>query len=64
MEKDTLYFKGRGGPDKKLFETNLKLFGEIKKETVKYTVRPRCIEFALEKVSLLFFLRPVVKEQV
>jgi len=51
VEKDSLYFKGTGGPDKKLFETNLKLFGEIKEDTVKYAVRPRCIEFALEKVE-------------
>ena len=47
-----MYFKGTGGPDKKLFEANLKLFGEIKEDTVKYAARPRCIEFALEKVSL------------
>ena len=51
MEKDSLYFKGVGGPEKKLFEAKLNLFGEIKEDTVKYAARPRCIEFALEKVK-------------
>ena len=53
VEKDCLYFKGTGGPDKKLYEAKLKLYAEIKEDTVKYAARPRCIEFALEKVIFL-----------
>lgn len=51
VEKDSLYFKGVGGPDKKTYEAKLTFFKEINTETVKYAVRPRCIEFALEKVE-------------
>merc|ERR1712066_787991 len=51
VEKDSLLFKGTGGADQKLYEVNMKLFKEIDPEKTKYIVRPRCVEFALEKVD-------------
>lgn len=51
-----MYFKGTGGPDKKVYEANLKFFGEINPDTVKYAVRPRCIEFVFERVGSTFTL--------
>merc|ERR1719300_781626 len=49
VESDSLYFKGTGGPDKKTHEVSMKFFKEIDTEKSKYAVRPRVIEFALEK---------------
>jgi len=49
VETDSLYFKGTGGPDKKTFEVTMKFFKPIDTEKSKYAVRPRVIEFALEK---------------
>jgi hypothetical protein len=49
LEKDSLHFKGRGGPDAKEFEINMKFLKEIDPEKSKYAVRPRAIEFALGK---------------
>jgi len=49
VESDSLYFKGTGGPDKKTHEVHMKFFKEIDTEKSKYAVRPRAIEFALEK---------------
>merc|ERR1711862_1089516 len=37
--------------DKKVYELNMKLLKEIDPEKTKYQVRPRCIEFALEKAE-------------
>merc|ERR1712179_537780 len=51
VEKDSLFFKGTGGADQKLYEVTIKLFKEIDPEKTKYIVRPRCVEFALEKVD-------------
>merc|ERR1711874_556365 len=51
VEKDSLHFKGTGSADQKLYEVNMKLLKEIDPEKTKYQVRPRCIEFALEKVE-------------
>ena len=52
MEKDLLYFKGTASADKKVYEVTIKLFKEIDPEKTKYQVRPRCVEFALEKVGV------------
>ncbi len=52
VEKDSLQFRGLGGPEKKEFAINMKLYQSVNPDTVKYAVRPRCIEFALEKVGL------------
>jgi len=49
VESDSLHFKGVGGPDKKPHEVTMKFFKEIDAEKSKYAVRPRVIEFALEK---------------
>jgi len=49
VETDSLYFKGTGGPDKKTFEVTMKFFKPVDTEKSKYAVRPRVIEFALEK---------------
>ena len=57
LEKDSLHFKGRGGPDAKDFEINMKFLKEIDPDKSKFVVRPRGIEFALGKtrMSLIFF---------
>jgi len=49
VEADQLHFKGVGGPDKKPHEVTIKFFKEIDTEKSKFAVRPRVIEFALEK---------------
>jgi len=49
VETESLYFKGTGGPDKKTHEVTMKFFKPIDTEKSKYAVRPRVIEFALEK---------------
>jgi len=49
VESESLTFKGVGGPDKKPHEVTMKFFKEIDPEKSKYAVRPRVIEFALEK---------------
>ena len=51
VEKNSLYFKGIAEADKKVYEVNMKLLKEIDPEKTKYQVRPRCIEFALEKAE-------------
>ncbi|XP_053206132.1 co-chaperone protein daf-41-like [Panonychus citri] len=51
VEKQSIYFKGKGGVDNKEYECDLKLFGEIKTEESKYSVRGRGIEFVLFKVD-------------
>jgi len=51
VEKDSLFFKGNGGADKAAFELNMKFLKEVDPEATKYQVRPRCIEFALEKAE-------------
>merc|ERR1712112_536284 len=51
VEKNSLYFKGTAAVDKKVYELNMKLLKEIDPEKTKYQVRPRCIEFALEKAE-------------
>lgn len=51
VEDQSLYFKGVGNTEKKCYEVTLKFLHKIKTDTVKYAVRPRCIEFALEKVE-------------
>ena len=55
VEKDSLYFKGTGGADHKVYEITMKLLKEIDPEQTKYQVRPRCVEFALEKVMKRHF---------
>ena len=55
MDKDNLHFKGVGGANKETYEVNLKFLHEVNPDTVKYAVRPRCIEFAIEKVGMTFF---------
>jgi len=51
VEKDSLSFKGKGGVDKKEYAVELKFFKEIDPEKSKFAVRPRAIDFALEKVD-------------
>jgi len=51
LEKDRLIFKGKGGQDKKEYAVELKFFKEIDPENSKFLVRPRGIDFALEKVE-------------
>merc|ERR1711928_265632 len=49
VEPTKVYFKGTGGPDKKLHEVTIELFNEIDTEESKYSVRDRSIEFFLKK---------------
>jgi CS domain len=56
LEKDSLHFKGRGGPDAKEFEINMKFLKEIDPDKSKYAVRPRAIEFALGKEEQAFLI--------
>ena len=51
VEKNSLHFKGSVAADKNVYELNLKLLKEIQPEKTKYQVKPRCIEFALEKAE-------------
>merc|ERR1719186_1114078 len=51
VEKDSLHFKGTGGADHKVYEITMKFLKEIDPEQTKYQVRPRCVEFVLEKVE-------------
>merc|ERR1711962_2156 len=51
VEKDSLFFKGNGGADEAAFELNMKFLKEVDPDATKYQVRPRCVEFALEKVE-------------
>ena len=51
VEKGSLHFKGIGGADKKAFELNMNFMKEVSPEATKYQVKPRCIEFALEKAE-------------
>ena len=49
MEKDSLHFKGVGGPDKKTFELTMKFLKEVNTETVKYKAKGQGIDVAIEK---------------
>ena len=51
VEKNSLHFQGSVAADKNVYELNLKLLREIQPEKTKYQVKPRCIEFALEKAE-------------
>ena len=51
VDKQSLYFKGKGGADNKEYEANLQLFAEIKPDESKYNVRGRGIEFVLIKAD-------------
>merc|ERR1711992_98781 len=51
VETKKLYFKGVGGTDNKEHEVEMEFFKEIDVEKSKYAVRPREINFILEKVE-------------
>lgn len=51
LEKDKLYFKGRGGPDNKEHEVTLNFLKEVKPEDSKHVVRDRGVEFVLIKAE-------------
>jgi len=51
VEKDSLHFKGLGGADQKMYELKMKFLKEIDPEKTKYVVRPRDVQFALEKAD-------------
>ena len=62
VEKDSLYFKGLASGDW-LYEVNMDLLKEIEPEKTKYQVRPRCIEFALEKAEEGPYWERLLKEK-
>lgn len=51
VEKDKLIFKGKGGVDNKDYALEMKFLNTIDPEKSKYAVRPRGIDFALEKME-------------
>jgi len=51
VNKDSIYFKGIGGVEKKLYEVTIPLFKEIDAEKSKHFNRERCIEFILAKAN-------------
>ena len=51
VEKDSLHFKGLGGADQKMYELKMKFLKEVDPEKTKYVVRPRDVQFALEKAD-------------
>ncbi|GIY73904.1 CS domain-containing protein [Caerostris extrusa] len=57
VEKDKIYFKGKGGTENKDYEVTLELFKEIKPEDSKYAVRGRATEFVLIKGAEEFWKR-------
>lgn len=57
VEKDKLYFKGKGGTEMKDHEVTLEFFKEIKPEESKHSVRDRAIEFVLIKAEEGFWKR-------
>lgn len=57
VEKDKLYFRGKGGPDLKEHEVTLELLKEIKPEESKYSVKSRGTEFVLIKSEEGFWPR-------
>ncbi|GFR08601.1 hypothetical protein TNCT_220811 [Trichonephila clavata] len=57
VEKDKIYFKGKGGTENKDHEVTLELFKEIKPDESKYAVRDRATEFVLIKGEDEFWKR-------
>jgi len=52
INKDSIYFKGVGGVEKKLYEVTIPLYKEIDPDKSKSFNRERCIEFILTKTKL------------
>merc|ERR1712083_394285 len=51
VEKDSLYFKGIGGAEKKTFELTMKFLKEVNTETVKFKAKGQGIDVAIEKAE-------------
>jgi len=51
VEPTKLYFKGVGGTDMKEHEVTMEFFKDIDVDKTKFAVRPRQIDFVLEKVE-------------
>ncbi|KAF2902207.1 hypothetical protein ILUMI_03983 [Ignelater luminosus] len=51
VNKDSIYFKGVGGVEKKSYEVTIPLYKEIDPEKSKTFNRERCIEFILMKAN-------------
>jgi len=51
VEKDSIYYKGKGGTDNKEYEVTLEFLKEIKPEESKYSVKDRATEFVLIKAE-------------
>jgi len=51
VEPNKLYFKGVGGTDNTERELDIEFFKDIDVDKTKYAVRPRQIDFVLEKVE-------------
>lgn len=62
VEKDSIYFKGKGGTDNKEYEVTLNFFKEIKAEDSKFAVRDRGTEFVIIKAEEGFWKR-LLKEE-
>jgi len=51
VDKDSIYYKGKGGTDNKEYEVTLEFLKEIKPEESKYSVKDRATEFVLIKAE-------------
>jgi len=49
IQDKKVYFKGTGGPEKKLYENTLELYGEIDPEKSRKFIRDRNIELILDR---------------
>merc|ERR1711981_1309276 len=63
VEPNKLYFKGIGGPEKKVHELSIDFFGEVDPEKSKFAVRDRVIEFALERKESGPYWKRLVKQE-
>jgi len=57
IEKDSIYYKGKGGTDNKEYEVTLEFLKEIKPEESKFSVKDRATEFVLIKAEDGFWKR-------
>lgn len=57
FESSSLSFKGKGGADKKEYEANIELYGNIEPDSSLHVTRPRNIEICLKKAEDGFWPR-------
>uniref|UniRef100_T1JH99 CS domain-containing protein n=1 Tax=Strigamia maritima TaxID=126957 RepID=T1JH99_STRMM len=63
LEPTKLFFKGKGGTDKKEYEVTLNFFKEVNATDSKYVVRDRVIEFIIKKKEEGPFWKRLLKDE-